>query len=469
MQNQQNHIRLPGMSQVFACLAIFLALAFSFTSVLDLPIQLALFIAWFVIMGLGIRLGHDYKSLEQAAVDGVAKGMGAILILVSVGALVGTWIAGGIVPSIIYFGLKVIHPSIFLLATLIICSLTSLATGTSWGSAATAGIAMMGIGHSLGVPAPLVAGAVLSGVYFGDKLSPLSDSVVLASTMSNVDVVEHIKGMLPISLFSYVITAALFTVVGMQYSGNVSLEQVNLVMEALDKQFNITPLAIVPVVLVLGLLANRKPAFPVISFGALLGLVWAIAFQGMDPVKAMHAAYSPFPIVSGVDFIDNILGRGGMESMLGSVAVIIFGLGFGGLLEKVGILSVIASAFEKRINSAGSLTSHTIGTAFLANVFGSAMYVSLILTPKIMAKNYDRLGLARKNLSRNAEFGGTLTCGMVPWSDNGIFMAGVLGVATLDYLPYMWLSFTCIIVTITLAYLGKGVNRVPVIEAASSR
>lgn len=298
------------MSQVFACLAIFLALAFSFTSVLDLPIQLALFIAWFVIMGLGIKLGHDYKSLEQAAVDGVAKGMGAILILISVGALVGTWIAGGIVPSIIYFGLKVIHPSIFLLATLIICSLTSLATGTSWGSAATAGIAMMGIGHSLGVPAPLVAGAVLSGVYFGDKLSPLSDSVVLASTMSNVDVMEHIKGMLPISLFSYVITAALFTVVGMQYSGNVSLEQVNLVMDALDKQFNITPMAIVPVVLVLGLLANRKPAFPVISFGALLGLVWAIVFQDMDPVKAMHSAYSPFAITFGVDFIDNILGRG---------------------------------------------------------------------------------------------------------------------------------------------------------------
>lgn len=469
MQNQHNHIRLPSLYQVFACLAIFLALAFSFTSLLDLPIQLALFIAWFVIMGLGIRLGHDYKSLEQAAVDGVAKGMGAILILVSVGALVGTWIAGGIVPSIIYFGLKVIHPSIFLLATLIICSLTSLATGTSWGSAATAGIAMMGIGHSLGVPAPLVAGAVLSGVYFGDKLSPLSDSVVLASTMSNVDVVEHIKGMLPISLFSYVITAVLFTLVGMQYSGNVSLEQVNLVMEALDKQFNITPLAIIPVVLVLGLLANRKPAFPVISFGALLGLIWAIAFQDMDPVKAMHSAYSPFPIVSGVDFIDNILGRGGMESMLGSVAVIIFGLGFGGLLEKVGILAVIAGAFEKRIDGVGSLTSHTIGTAFLANVFGSAMYVSLILTPKIMAKNYDRLGLARKNLSRNAEFGGTLTCGMVPWSDNGLFMAGVLGVATLDYLPYMWLSFTCIIVTITLAYLGKGVNRLPVIEAASSR
>jgi NhaC family Na+:H+ antiporter len=155
-----------------------------------------------------------------------------------------------------------------------------------------------------------------------------------------------------------------------------------------------------------------------------------------------------------------------MESMLGSVAVIIFGLGFGGPAGEVGILEVIASAFEKRINSAGSLTSHTIGTAFLANVFGSAMYVSLILTPRSWPRTTTGWDW-RKNLSRNAEFGGTLTCGMVPWSDNGIFMAGVLGVATLDYLPYMWLSFTCIIVTITLAYLGKAVNRVPVIEAAS--
>lgn len=215
--------RLPSVFQVILSLGIFLALAFSFTAKLDLPIQLALFIGWFVIMVLGLKLGHQYKDLEAAATKGISNGLGAVLILLSVGALVGTWIAGGIVPTIIFYGLKAIHPSIFLLATMLICSLTALATGTSWGSAGTAGIAMMGIGQGLGIPAPMTAGAVLSGCYFGDKMSPLSDSVILASSMSGVEIVEHIKGMLPIALISYIITGILFTAVGWHYAGNVDM------------------------------------------------------------------------------------------------------------------------------------------------------------------------------------------------------------------------------------------------------
>lgn len=454
----QKHTRLPTITQIIICLAGFLGLAFSFTSLLNLPIQLALYIAWFIIMALGIWLGHNYKDLEEAATQGISKGMGAILILIAVGALVGTWIAGGIVPGIIYYGLKIIHPSIFLLATLIICSVTALSTGTSWGTAGTAGIAMMGIGEGLGIPMPLVVGAVLSGVYFGDKLSPLSDSVILASSMSGVETFEHIKGMLPISLTSYILTAIMFTFAGMQFGGNVDMAQVETVMAALEQSFNISPMAFVPVVLVIALLANKKPSFPVISFGAVLGVIWAIAFQNKDLISAVQSAWSPFSITSGVDFIDNILSRGGIASMLGSVAVIIFGLGFGGLLDRVGILQVIADKMSAFITNASNLTVSTLFTAFLANIFGSAMYVSLILTPKIMSKNYDRLGLHRKMLSRNAEFGGTLTSGMVPWSDNGIFMAGVLGVPTLAYMPYMWLSFTCIILTIVFTMMGKFIS-----------
>ncbi|MCP4955516.1 Na+/H+ antiporter NhaC [Photobacterium aquimaris] len=458
---KQTIVKLPSVMQVIIALGIFLALAFSFTSKLNLPIQLALYIGWFVIIALGIKLGHDYKSLEKAATKGIANGLGAVLILLAVGSLVGTWIAGGIVPTIIYYGLEAIHPSIFLLATMIICSLTALATGTSWGAAGTAGIAMMGIGQGLGIPAPMTAGAVLSGCYFGDKMSPLSDSVILASSMSNVEIMEHIKGMLPISLISYIITAILFTAVGFHYAGNIDMSQVNSVIAAMDKQFVISPLSFIPVVVVLVLLAFRLPSFPVISFGSLLGIVWAIMVQGMDPIKAINAAWAPFSISSGVEFIDAILNRGGMSSMLGSVAVIIFGLGFGGLLDKVGVLQTIARLFERKVNSAGSLAVSTIATAFLGNVFGSAMYVSLILTPKICAKNYDRLGYQRKNLSRNAEFGGTLTSGMVPWSDNGIYMASILGVATFSYAPFMWLSFVCIIVTIVSSYMGWFVDRCP--------
>ncbi|MGF1708834.1 Na+/H+ antiporter NhaC [Enterovibrio baiacu] len=452
--------QLPSLFQVFMALGLFLLLAFSFTAKLNLPIQLALYIGWFLIIGLGIKLGHQYKDLEKAATNGIANGLGAVLILLAVGALVGTWIAGGIVPTIIYYGLKAIHPSIFLAATMIICSLTALATGTSWGAAGTAGIAMMGIGQGLGVPAPVTAGAVLSGCYFGDKLSPLSDSVILASSMSGVEIVEHIKGMLPIALISYIITGILFTALGLHYAGNVDMAQVSDVIAAMDKQFVISPMSFIPVAIVLVLLALRLPSFPVISLGSVLGIVWAIVVQDMNPLAAINTAWAPFQIESGVSFIDAILNRGGMESMLGSVAVIVFGLGFGGLLDKVGVLETIAKIFERKVNSAGSLATSTIGTAFLGNVFGSAMYVSLILTPKICAKNYDRIGYHRKNLSRNAEFGGTLTSGMVPWSDNGIYMASILGVATLSYAPFMWLSFVCIIVTIVTSYLGWFVDPV---------
>ncbi|WP_339389109.1 Na+/H+ antiporter NhaC [Vibrio caribbeanicus] len=452
--------RLPNLMQVILALGLFLLKAFSFTAQLNLPIQLALYIGWFIIIALGIHLGHQYKELEQAALGGISNGLGAVLILLAVGALVGTWISGGIVPTIIYYGLKAIHPSVFLLATMVICSLTALATGTSWGAAGTAGIAMMGIGQGLGVPAPITAGAVLSGCYFGDKMSPLSDSVILASSMSNVEVVEHIKGMLPIATISYAITGIMFTAFGFHYAGNVDMSQVQSVIHAMEKQFYITPYSFIPVVIVLGLLAMRMPSFPVISFGSLLGIIWAVMIQDVDFLVAFNTAWAPFEIDSGIAFIDSILNRGGMSSMLGSVAVIVFGLGFGGLLDKVGVLETIARLFERRINNSGSLATSTIGTAFMGNVFGSAMYVSLILTPKICAKNYDRLGYQRKNLSRNAEFGGTLTSGMVPWSDNGIYMASILGVATLSYAPFMWLSFVCIAVTIFTSYMGWFIDKV---------
>lgn len=193
---------LPSLPQLLVALSSFLFLTFSFTTWLDLPVPLALFAGWFILLALGLWLGNDYASLESAARKSICHGLGALLVLLAVGALIGSWISGGIVPAIIYYGLKLIHPTYFLLIALIICSLTSLATGTSWGAAATTGIAMMSIGKSLSIPAPLIAGAVLSGVYFGDKLSPLSDSVILTATMAKVEVVRHIKNMLPIALIA---------------------------------------------------------------------------------------------------------------------------------------------------------------------------------------------------------------------------------------------------------------------------
>jgi NhaC family Na+:H+ antiporter len=449
-------VRLPTLFEIIIVLGAFLALVLSFTVFLDLPIQLALFVSWFIAMILGIRLGYSYKDLQNAIVHGISNGLEAVLILVSVGALIGTWIAGGVVPTLIYYGLEFIHPSIFLLATLIICSIMSVATGTSWGTVGTAGIAMIAIGEGLGIPLPLVAGAILSGAYFGDKLSPLSDSTVLASSLSKVDVLAHVRAMLYLSIPAYVITAILFTAVGFMYGGkNIDLDKVEFLKSSLQNTFDIHIWMLIPAVVVIVLLAMKKPSMPVIVIGALLGAAWAAIFQGMNIADAIATAYNGFSIKTDVEFLNGLLNRGGIVGMLDSLVVIIFGLGFGGLLEKLGVLKVIVSTFEKKLTSAGNVTLSTLIVAFLANIFGCAMYVSLILTPKIMEDSYDRLHLDRRVLSRNSEVGGTLTSGMVPWSDNGIYMAGILGVSTFSYLPFMWLSFVAIGLAIIYGYTGK--------------
>lgn len=448
-------ISLPSGLQISLVLGSFLLIASTFTTVLQLPVQLALFLGWFLVIGLGIWLGHPYKELEKAAGKGIYDGMSALLILIAVGILTGTWVAGGIVPAIIYFGLNTISPELFLPTTIIICSVTALATGTSWGAAGTAGVAMMGIGQGMGIPAPVTAGAVLSGVYFGDKLSPLSDSVILASSMSGVEVPKHIKGMLPISLTSYIITLILFAITGLQYGQNIDLMQVQQISQALAGHFNISWVSAIPPIAVIALLARNKPAFPVITFGAMLGCVWAFLFQGLSPLEAFRSSWELPSQNTGMPVLDQLLSSGGMHGMLGSLAVIMFGLGFGSLLDKVGVIRAIAMRLEGWIQGEGRLTSCTIATAFMGNLLGSAMYVSLILTPRLLTNAYDRMKADRHLLSRNSEFGGTLTSGMVPWSDNGIFMTGVLGVATLEYLPYMWLSFSCIAVAIVVSFLNQ--------------
>ncbi|ELK47745.1 Na+/H+ antiporter NhaC [Halobacillus sp. ACCC02827] len=447
--------RLPSLLEVFLVLAAFLVVVFSFTALFELPIQLALFVGWFIVILLGLRLGFTYDSLQNSMIKGISNGLEAVIILMAVGALIGTWIAGGIVPTIIYYGLDFIHPSIFLLATLIICALTSLSTGTSWGTVGTAGIAMMGIGEGLGLPLPLVAGAVLSGAYFGDKLSPLSDSTVLAASMSKVNVISHVKSMLYLDVPAFIITSILFTAAGFYYgTGDVDLDRVQSIMTSLNETFTINPVMFVPALIVIGLLILKKPSIPTISFGALVGVIWAVVFQGADVVSSIDAAYNGFQIESGSEFIDELLNRGGIGGMLGSIAVIILGLGIGGMLEKVGVLTVIMNTFVDKIRSAGSLSVSTVFAGLFTNIFGCAMYVSLILTPKLMEKSYDRLRIDRRVLSRNTEVGGTMTSGMVPWSDNGIFMAGILGVSTLSYLPFMWMSFVSIALVILYGYTG---------------
>lgn len=447
--------KTPSLLQAVIVLGGFLAMAFMCNKI-GLDITLAIIGAWFLAMGVGKLNGHSYSNMEKAICKGINDGLSAVLIMLVIGALIGTWISGGIVPSLIYYGLKVIHPSIFLLATLVLCSITSLATGTSWGTAGTAGIAMMGIGAGLGIPAPITAGAVLSGAYFGDKLSPISDSCVLSAAMTDIDVVEHVKGIMPTTFIGFGLSGVAFTIAGfvLNAQGEANMSEIETIMSSLQGHFNISLLAFIPMIVVIGLLVLKCPSLPVISLGAILGVVWGVVFQGLDITSALSTLWKQIPMETGITFMDNLLSRGGINSMLGSIAIIIAGLGFGGLLDEVGVIKAISEKVYPLIKNGGTLTIFTIVVGFLGCLLGSAMYVSLVLTPKVMQAKYDEMGYSRRVLSRNSEIGGTLTAGMVPWSDNGIYMAGILGVTTLQYIPFMWFNFACIIVAIFFGFTG---------------
>jgi len=452
MSSQTGSTRLPSMTEVLAVMVGFIAIMFVSINVLGLPIQLALFASWFLVMALGVRLKISYESMQSGLIDGIHNGMEAVLVLTTVGALIGTWIAGGIVPSIIYYGLSVMNPQIFLFAAFIICALTSLSTGTSFGTAGTAGVAMMGIGHSFGIPLPLVAGAVISGAYVGDKMSPLSDTTVMTASLCKVNLIDHIRSMSLVSAPAILIASVLFIVVGFFYiSDSVDTSRTTIAMQALESHFTISLWLLLPAVIVIALLTRRFPAIPVITFGALLGSICAWLAQGVTPVEAIRIAYVGNAMQSDVEFLNTLLNRGGIASMLGVVALILFALGLGGLMERVGFL--------RWANNPGRLTISTMLGGFFGNFFGGAAYVSLITASTITEKNYDDQGVDRRVLSRNAEAGGTITTPMVPWTDGGVFMATTLGVSTLGYLPFLWYHMLVIAISIFYGYANIAVWR----------
>lgn len=460
MSEQSQHRRLPSMGEVGAIMIGFIVIMFLYINILNLPIQLALFTSWFLVMGLGVKLKYSYESMQRGLINGIHNGMEAVLVLTTVGALIGTWIAGGIVPSIIYYGLTVMNPQIFLFAAFLICAITSLSTGTSFGTAGTAGVAMMGIGHSFGIPLPLVAGAVISGAYVGDKMSPLSDTTVMTASLCRVNLVDHIRSMGLVSAPAALIASLLFLVVGFFYvGGSVDTQRADQAMQAMESHFTINGWLLLPAAIVIGLLIRRYPAIPVITFGAVLGILCAWLAQGVDLVDAMRTAYIGNAMTSDVDFLNTLLNRGGIESMLGVIVLILFALGLGGLMERIGVLQAISNSFLRWANNPGRLTLSTMLGGFFGNFFGGAAYVSLITASTITEKNYDKQGIDRRVLSRNAEAGGTITTPMVPWTDGGVFMAATLGVSTLGYLPFLWYHILVLLITVFYGFANIAVWR----------
>jgi NhaC family Na+:H+ antiporter len=414
--------------------------------------HVAILLGVIVAAVVGLRAGFTYKEIETGMLSGITNSLQAIVIIAIIGILIGVWILSGVVPTLLFYGLKILHPSIFLPATLIICSITSLATGTSWGTSGTIGIALIGIGQGLGFPLPVVAGAVLSGAYFGDKMSPLSDTTNMAPAMVGTDLYTHIKHMFYTTGVSYALTLIIEIALGFFYGGGqANLESVNQILAGIESQFTVNPLLLIPPVIIIVLAFKKIPAVPGIVIGILAAGILGIIFQRNDFGSLLSAAYGGYISNSGIEAVDNLLTKGGFSSMMYTISLVICAMMYGGIMEKTNQLRAVVNVILKKAESTGSLITATILTAIGCNMILCDQYMSIVMTGKMYAQSYKDKGLHPKNLSRAVEDSATVTANLVPWNSGGAYQAATLGVPTILYLPF---NFFCWITPIVSMLYG---------------
>lgn len=410
---------------------------------------------------ISVANGWKWRFLETAMINGISRSMQAILILFVIGMVIATWIAGGIVPSMIYYGLMIIKPSIFLIASMVLCSIVALSTGSSWTTAGTAGIALIGIGAGLGIPLPIVAGSIISGAYFGDKMSPLSDTTNLAPAMAGSDLFEHIKHMIYTVTPSYIIAMIAFAVLGMKAAGGeVDMSGVTTLMDGLKANFTITPLLIIPPCLVIAMVVLKIPALPGLLGAAVLGVVCSAVFQGGSFAEtATVIAYGGYVSETGIEFVDALLSRGGMSSMYETVGIIISAMCFGGILDSTNMLASICGAMLKVAKNTGLLVTMVVISCVAVNAAAADQYLSIVLPGRMFKAAFEDRKLKAKNLSRCLEDAGTITSCLVPWNTCGAAMATSLGVPTVAYLPYCVLNYVNPLVSIFYGFTGISMEK----------
>ena len=411
----------------------------------------AMFAAVFSMVVLKI----SWAELEEGIVDVIKMSMGAIIILMIIGMVVGTWIAAGIVPTMIYYGLKILSPGIFLVATLLICSIVSLATGSSWTTAATVGIALMGVGQGLGISVPMIGGAIISGAYFGDKMSPLSDTTNLAPAVSGAKLFDHIKHMIYTTGPSYIVALIVFAILGLNASGEVDASVINETLNAMEATFTINPLLLLIPVIVIGAVIMKVPAIPGLFGGAILGGLAMLFFQdGYNVLDTINVLHYGNEFDTGVELLNDLLNRGGMDGMMWTVSLILCALTFGGIMEKTGMLRALADGMLSIFKGRGGLVLSTVLTAIILNIIAGDQYLAIVIPGRMYKSSYDDMGLHPKNLSRALEDSATLTSPLVPWNTCGAYMISTLGLAPFTYIPYCILNILNPIISVFYGYTG---------------
>ena len=423
--------------------------------VLEYDIHIILLIDLVFICLMSATLGYSFNDLVECMKKTLGQSMSAMIIFIFIGIIVASWIFSGTVPTLIYYGLQYLTPKFFLPLGLILCSVVSLSIGTSWGTLGTMGLAMMGIGAGMGIPAPLTAGMVISGSFFGDKMSPMSDTTNLAPAASGTTLYEHINAMWQTTIPAYIITLVLFTIIGLSYqSGDVDQSTIALFSETLAGRFVIHPVLLVPVVVLLALNLLHFPAIPGMVLGSLLAVILACVVQGTPLKEVILGLNYGYVEPTGVELVDTLLLRGGVQGMMYTFSLSCIAISFGGVLEQVGYLHKIIEVVVSRVKSDRLMVPLVIASTTLGNVSMGEVYLSIVVNGNLYREAFQERGIRLNMLSRLLEEGGTLTQVFVPWSTSGVFIAATLGVTAGEYWKFALFNYINPLLSIVLALFG---------------
>lgn len=487
MEKVENHIKDATLADALIPIVILVALLGSSVYLFKDnssygPNQIALLFSMGIAAIIGLKNGYKWDDIEQGIVKGISRSLGAILILLAVGSLIGTWMLAGTVPTLIYYGLDLLNPSMFYAASCLICAIVALSIGSSWTTAATVGVALMGVSIGMGMSAPITAGAIVSGAYFGDKISPLSETTNLAPAIAGTNLFEHIQYMLWTTVPSIILALIIFVIIGFGAEPQESAGRILEMQNQLAEEFNLGIHMLIPLIVLLAMAIRKVPAFPAVAMGAILGGIWAAIFQ---PQIIMGMAEQGIPafratvvvvwtaLFDGVTFntpsetLNSLLSRGGMSSMLNTIWLIMCAMTFGAVLERVGLLKRVVSAFLKGATTAGSMVTRTILTCFGTNIITADQYMAIVMPGRMYKNEFEKRGLNQLNLSRSLEDGGTLTSPLIPWNTCGVYMHGVLAVNPLDYAMYAFFNLINPVLGIIYAYVGIKILRIPIPEDLS--
>ena len=408
-------------------------------------------------------LGYKWATLENAIIESVKIGIWPCLFMILIGMTIGGWIAGGTVPYLIYLGLQAFSPQVFLVATLIMCSVMSLTTGSSWTTMGTLGVALVGVGYGLGINPALTAGAIISGAYFGDKLSPISETTVFAAGVAEVGLFTHVRSMFKVGLPAWIISALAFLIIGyaIHAGGAVDTEAVDLILSSLSGAFWFNPILLIPPIVVITLIVKKVPAMIALSIAAILGFIFSIAFQGVSYPDILNVMYGGYVGNTDVAAVDRILTRGGIVSMFWSISMVFLAMTLGGIFETTKTFNVLLNAISGLVKTVFGAVATALAGTFIMSAVLADTYTPMLLVARTLKPAFDKLKLNRAMLSRSIETTGTLGSPFIPWTTNGLFVAGTLGVTAFAYAPYFIYGYVVPIVALLVALIGKwGVDRI---------